>query len=182
HTVCNAKLDLVVVVDTVPVVRRGFSFIRRFLLQLVDSFTISVQNVRLGLVVSSNRPQVKLTLGQYNSRKRIKRILGLLQPFGTARRTGMALKLALRRIFAAGKGKKTLILVTAGRSSDRVLGPIQRLVAKGVDVFSVGVGPAAVLSEILTTAKDPQHAYKISFKGLATIVKRIADKVCAGLL
>ena len=93
----------------------------------------------------------------------------------------MALKLALTRIFATSKRKKTLILVTAGRSSDRVLGPIQRLVAKGVDVFCVGVGPAAVLSEILTTSKDPQHAYKISFRGLATIVKRITDKVCAGL-
>ena len=139
HTVCNAKLDLVLVVDTVPVVRRGFSFIRRFLLQLVDSFTISAQHVRLALVVNSNRPQVKLTLGQYNSRNKIKRILGLLQPFGTARRTGMALKLALRRIFAASKGKKTLILVTSGRSSDRYFLSGNILMCYSTNCFSVRV-------------------------------------------
>lgn len=179
HAVCNAKLDLVFVVDTA--VKRGFSFVRKFFLQLVDSFTISSQNVRVGLVVNSNRPQVKFSVGQYNSPKKIKHVLQLLQPLGNTRRTRVALMLALKRLFAASKRKKTLIFVTAGKSADPVLKPVQKLVAKGVDVFSVGVGPGAVLSEVLIIAKDPQHAYKAGFNGLASLVKRITDKVCAGI-
>ena len=181
HAVCNAKLDVAFVIDTAAGVQRGFSFIKKFFLQLVDSFTISSQQVRIGLVVNSDRPQVKFSFGQYNSPNKIKRVLQLLQPLGSTRRTGIALMVALKRLFAASKRKKTLVFLTAGRSADPVLKPVQKLVAKGVDVFSVGVGPSAVLSEILTVAKDPQHAYKTGFRGLATILKRITDKICAGV-
>ena len=174
-------MDLAFVIDTVRDIRRGFSYVRQFFLQLVDSFSISSNKVRVGLVVNSERPKVKFSFGQFNSPKNIKRVLRLLQPLGKIRRTGKALKLALKSLFSVSKGKKALVLLTAGKSSDQVLKPVQKLVAKGVNVFSVGVGPRTILSEILTIAKDPQHTYKTGFSGLRTIVKRIADKACAGM-
>lgn len=174
-------MDLAFIIDTVADIRRGFSYIRQFFLHLVDYFTISSNKVRVGLVVNSDRPQVKFSFGQFNSPKKIKHVLRLFQPLGKTRRTGRALMLALKSLFPASKGKKTLVLLTAGKSSDSVLKPVQKLVAKGVNVFSVGVGPRAVLSEILTIAKDPQHTYKTGFSSLGTIVKRIADKACAGV-
>ena len=88
--------------------------------------------------------------------------------------------LALKQLFSASKRKKTVILLTTGTSSDKVLKPVQRLVDKGVDIFCIGVGAGVVRSEILTMAKDPQHAYITGFSGLANIVKRIAKKACGG--
>lgn len=181
NAVCNAKLDLAFIIDAAADVQRGFSYIRKFFLQLVDSFTISNQNVRVGLVVNSHRPQVKFSFGQFNSPNKIKRVLRLLQPLGKTRRTGMALMLAVKRLFPASKGKKTLIFLTAGKSSDPILKAVQKLVARGVDVFSVGVGPGSILSEVLTVGKDPQHAYKTEYSGLGSLVKRITDKACAGV-
>lgn len=173
-------MDIAFVIDTSSSVRNKFNSVKKFFLQLVDSFTISSQYVRVGLVVNSIRPQVKISFGQYNSPNQIKRIIQLLQPVGGAPKTGKALKLAFKRLFNASKGKKTLIFLTAGKSSDPVLGPVQQLVAMGVDIFSVGVGPAASRSEVLTVAKDPQHAYETNVRGLGTIAKRVKDKACAG--
>lgn len=175
-------MDIGFLVDTAGGIKKVFHYIKKFLLELVDSFTISSQNVRVGLITNSNRPAVKISFGQFNSPKQIKRVIRFLQPVGGGRLSGKALNLALKRLFVASKGKKTLIFLTAGKSSDPVLGPVQQLVAMGVNIFSVGVGPGASLSEILTVAKDPQHSYKTSFRGLGTIVKRIKDKACAGLL
>ena len=175
-------MDIGFVIDTSSGVRNKFNSVKKFFLQLVDSFTISSQYVRVGLVVNSNRPQVKISFGQYNSPNQIKRVIRLLQPVGGAPKTGKALKLALKRLFNASKGKKTLIFLTTGKSSDPVLGPVQQLVAMGVDIFSVGVGPGASRSEVLTVAKDPQHAYETNVRGLGTIVKRVKDKACAGTL
>lgn len=181
YTVCKAKMDIAFVIDTAGGVKRKFNSIKKFFLELVDSFTISSQYVRVGLVVNSYRPEVKFSFGQYNSPRQIKRVIQLLQPVGGARRTGQALNLALKRLFVASKGKKTLIFLTAGESSDKVLGPVQQLAAMGVDIFSIGVRPGASRSEVLTIAKDPQHAYETNFRGLGTIVKRVKDKACAGV-
>ena len=117
---CNTKLDLAFLIDTAADIRRGFSYIRKFFLQLVDSFTISSDKVRIGLVINPNRPQVKFSFGQYNNPRKIKRVIRLLRPFSKTRRTGRALKLALKQLFAASKRKKTLIFLTAGKSSDPV--------------------------------------------------------------
>lgn len=180
YSVCDAKLDLAFVIDAVYDVQKGFPFITRFFFQLVDSFTISSSQVRVALITNSERPRVVFSFGQYNSPRKIKHILRLLQPLGEVRHTGETLMLALKQLFPASKRKKTVILLTAGKSSDKVLKPVQRLVAKGVDIFSIGVGADAVRSEILTMAKDPQHAYITVFSGLASIVKRIAKKACGG--
>lgn len=175
-------MDIAFVIDTGSGVKKILNGIKKFFLELVDSFTISSQNVRVGLIENSYRPQVKFSFGQYNSPSQIKRVVQLLQPVGGARQTGKALKLALKRLFIASKGKKTLIVLTAGKSSDPVLGPVQQLAAMGVDIFSVGVRPGASRSEVLTMAKDPQHAYETNFRGLGTIVKRVKDKACAGVV
>ena len=181
YTVCKAKVDIAFVVDIADGVQRKFNSIKEFFLELVDSFTISSQDVRVGLILNSYRPKVKLSFGQYNSPKKIKTVIQLLQPVGGARKTGEALKLALKRLFVASKGKKTLIFLTAGKSSDKVLGPVQQLVAMGVNIFSIGVMPSASRSEVLTIAKNPQHAYETNFRSLGTIVKRVKDKACAGV-
>lgn len=181
YTVCKAKVDIAFVVDIADGVQRKFNSIKEFFLELVDSFTISSQDVRVGLILNSYRPKVKLSFGQYNSPKKIKTVIQLLQPVGGARKTGEALKLALKRLFVASKGKKTLIFLTAGKSSDKVLGPVQQLVAMGVNIFSIGVMPGASRSEVLTIAKNPQHAYETNFRSLGTIVKRVKDKACAGV-
>lgn len=181
YTVCKAKVDIAFVIDIAGGVKRNFNSIKKFFLELVDSFTISSQDVRIGLVVNSYSPGVKLSFGQYNSPRKIKSVIQLLQPVGGARKTGKALELALKRLFIASKGKKTLILLTVGKSLDKVLGPVQQLVAMGVNIFSIGVMPGAIRSEVLTIAKDPQHAYETNFRSLGTIVKRVKDKACAGM-
>ena len=177
---CKAKVDIAFVIDVASDVT-SFNSIKKFFLALVDSFTISSQDVRIGLVVNSLNPGVKLSFGQYNSPRKIKSVIQLLQPVGSARNTGRALEIARKRLFTASKGKKTLIFLTAGKSSDKVLGPVQQLVAMGVNIFSIGVTPGASRSEVLTIAKDPQHAYETSFESLGTIVKRVKDKACAGV-
>lgn len=174
-------MDIAFVMDTAGGLKKVFHYTKKFILQLVDSFIVSSQYVRVGLITNSYRPAVKLNFGQFNKPTQIKRVIRLLQPDGGARLSGKALKLALKRLFPASKGKKTLVFLTAGKSSDRVLGPVQQLVAMRVNIFSIGVGPNADLSEILTVAKDPQHSYKTNFRSLGTIVKRIKDKACAGL-
>lgn len=181
YTVCKAKVDIAFVIDIAGGVKRNFNSIKKFFLELVDSFTISSQDVRIGLVVNSYSPGVKLSFGQYNSPRKIKSVIQLLQPVGGARKTGKALKLALKRLFIASKGKKTLILLTVGKSLDKVLGPVQQLVTMGVNIFSIGVMPGAIRSEVLTIAKDPQHAYETNFRSLRTIVKRVKVKACAGM-
>lgn len=177
---CKAKVDIAFVID-VASDAKSLNSIKKFFLALVDSFTISSQDVRIGLVVNSPSPGVKLSFGQYNSPRKIKSVIQLLQGDSRGRNTGKALDIARKRLFTASKGKKTLIFLTVGKSSDKVLGPVQQLVAMGVNIFSIGVTPGASRSEVLTIAKDPQHAYETNLDGLGTIVKRVKDKACAGV-
>ena len=167
-------------IDTAASNRKGFYYITTFFSQLMDSFTFSSDKVRLCLITNSGNPRVKFSLGQYNNPNKMKHVLRVLQPIGKVRRTGAALALALRQLFSVSKRKKTVILLTAGKSSDAVLQPVQNLVSRGVDIFSIGVKPGAVLSEVLTTAKDPQHAYNTGYSGLGALVQRIAKKACTG--
>ena len=94
------------------------------------------------------------------------------------------MKFAKQRLFQNSPKfrKKAAIVLVDGPSADKVLKPIQRLVALKVVVTAVGVGSAVKRAkhQLLTVAKDPQHLYLTNMNDLDSLVSRISKKTCHG--
>lgn len=79
-TVCRARLDLGILVDGSGSVGAG-NFIRckKFIKNLVSSFTISPHYTRVGIVVYSNRPIPKFRFSQYRNKHSLIRAIGSIR-------------------------------------------------------------------------------------------------------
>lgn len=69
-------------------------------------------------------------------------------------------------------------MLTDGISQDRVARQASLMRAKGVEVFTVGIGRALKRRQLLQIATDRNHVSVVSFRGLATLSKAIRSKIC----
>ena len=119
-------MDIAFVVDASSSVgRKNFRRVKRFLRRLVSTFTISPRLVKVGVIVYSSYPRVMIRLGREPTLSRLRMAIGLLPYTRGGTRTGLALQLAKNRLFSGSSRKKTLLVLTDGRSGDDVLKPIQ---------------------------------------------------------
>ena len=100
---------------------------------------------------------------------------------------GRALDLARTELYgrSARPGiPNMLIVVTDGKSFDRISEPAQRLRDFGVTIFAVGIGRAYDIAQLRDMATDPdsQHVYKVDFNNMNSIVQSIKDRACMGKL
>ena len=76
---------------------------------------------------------------------------------------------------------KILIILTDGKSQDKVSVPSKSLRDEGVHIISVGVGNA-VYSELADMASEPdkENIYKATFDSLSNIFGTLQETVCKG--
>lgn len=111
---------------------------------------------------------------------------GLNQPIyypRTGARTGRALNYAYRRLFARSRrsrSNKVLVVVTDGRSLDDVHSISKKLRARGIRIFSVGVGRYFNARELDSMATDPDktHVFTSDFKQLQYITNDLKKAIC----
>lgn len=184
--VCLAKIDMTFLIDgsgSIEAYGKGnFKRCLDFVKRMVVSFKISQRLTRVGVVLFSHRPRLIFSFSTYTiARDILKAIDRIRYPRGGTK-TGMAMYYAQRTLFRRKHRhrKQVMIVMTDGRSQDRVSGAARALKKQGVVLFAVGIGKRYNINQLIHIASSRRHVFTAGFRNLPSIVRIIKTKACAG--
>lgn len=158
------------IVDSSESVRKdGFVKIQDFIANVVKQFTIGPTTTRIGLVLYSEEPELKVTIDRDLTREQIIDEIMALRYIGEGTYTGKAISLATQEAFAnAREGvRKVAIVITDGQTDLRDFPTLQLAVeeAREHDIYTHAVGVFnsshakinKFLNELKLIATDPDR-------------------------
>ncbi|KAM9403732.1 collagen alpha-3(VI) chain-like [Salvelinus alpinus] len=189
-TVCKeeAVADIVFLVDgSWSIGSENFKQIRQFLYTLVNSFDVSPDHVRIGLVQYSNTPRTEFLLNTFQDKQDILQYINNLRYMGGETNTGLGLDFLLNELFVDRAGSRVnenvpqiAVVITDGESMDNVGLHALKLKKQGVTLYAIGIKEADEdqLKEIATTPHN-QHVYSVSdFAALQGISQSLIQVLC----
>ena len=185
-TVCQAKLDMAFVIDgsgSIEAYGKGnFKRCLNFVKRLVVSFKISRRFTRVGVVLFSYRPRLVFRFSTYRRKRDILRAIDKIRYPRGGTKTGLAMSYTQRVLFRSRRGsrKPVMIVMTDGRSQDRVSGAARALKRQRVEIFAIGIGKRYNIKQLNQIASSKRHVYTAGFRNLPSIVRVIKTKACAG--
>uniref|UniRef100_A0A8C9XFS7 VWFA domain-containing protein n=1 Tax=Sander lucioperca TaxID=283035 RepID=A0A8C9XFS7_SANLU len=193
HVLCNStkpvcekqQADLVFLLDQSGSINtQDYDIMKKFTTDLVNSFKVSKDLVRVGLAQFSSEFQDEFYLNKFDSEEAVtKHILDMVQ-LGGGTLIGKALD-HIRDYFEASKGgrrsagiSQNLVLITDGESQDDVEDAADRLRAMGVEVFVIGIGDVHDL-QLLQITGTPERLFTVrNFGSLENIKQKVVDTIC----
>lgn len=179
------KADLVFLIDqSGSIGPQDYVTMKKFTTELINSFKVSEDLVRVGLAQFSSTFQNEFYLNQmYTEQAVTKHILDMHQS-GGGTSIGLALD-SIREYFEASRGgrrssgiSQNLVLITDGESQDDVEDAADRLRALGVEVFAIGIGDVHDL-ELLQITGTPKRLFTVeNFGSLEKIKLKVVDTIC----
>lgn len=189
-SVCTqeAVADLVFMVDgSWSIGTENFDQIRQFLYTLVDSFDVSPDHVRVGLVQYSSSPRTEFKLNTFQSKKGILEYIKRLPYRGGGTNTGQGLDFMLNNHFVNPSGSRVeqkvpqiAVVITDGKSQDEVAHHAERLRSRGIILYAIGIKDADE-NELKQIANRPhsQYVHSVSdFSALQGISQNIVQTLC----
>ena len=183
---CNAKLELVFLVDGSGSIegygRGNFKRCLNFVKQVGRAFTISPDKTRMAVILFSSRAKTIFSLDTYSDFGSVARAVSSIRYPRRGTYLGKALRLAQNDVLRkARKGvPKVLIVMTDGRSADKVEAHAQRLKATGVTIFAFGIGKRYNRRQLMRMATDRKHMITRDFRAMSRAIKPLAQDVCSG--
>ncbi|XP_034057186.1 collagen alpha-6(VI) chain isoform X2 [Gymnodraco acuticeps] len=186
NQVCEKKqADLVFLLDqSGSINHEDYTIMKKFTTDLVNSFKVSENRVRVGLAQFSSEFQDEFDLNKFYSQEVMnKHILSMTQR-GGGTNIGLALD-SIRGYFEASRGSRrsdgisqNLVLITDGESQDDVEDAADRLRALGIEVFAIGIGNVHDL-ELLQITGTPERLFTVNnFGSLDKIKQKVVETIC----
>uniref|UniRef100_A0A3Q2UP15 Collagen type VI alpha 6 chain n=1 Tax=Fundulus heteroclitus TaxID=8078 RepID=A0A3Q2UP15_FUNHE len=179
------EADLVFLVDQSGSINTNdYSIMKNFTIELVKSFQVSKDLVRVGLAQFSSSFKNEFYLNRFHQEKDISSHISSMIQEGGGTNIGAALE-SIREYFEASHGSRrssgisqNLVLITDGDSQDDVEDPADALRALGIEIFAIGIGDVHKL-ELLQITKDPRKLFTVeNFGSLDAIKKKVVDTIC----
>ncbi|XP_073329974.1 collagen alpha-3(VI) chain-like [Pagrus major] len=177
--------DVVFLLDGSDGTRRGFPAMRDFVQKAVEKLSVDDNKDRVSVVQYSRDPAVQFYLNTYTTKANIlDTVRGLRHKGGSPLNTGEALQYLRDNVFTASAGSRRLegvpqilILLTGGRSYDRVDAPASALKQMGVLMFAVGTR-GSDLRELQKISHDSRNAISVpEFTDLARVQEQLQSSV-----
>lgn len=166
---------------------QNFEQIRQFLYTLVNSFDVSPDHVRIGLVQYSTTPRTEFLLNTHQNKESILEYISKLPYMGGGTQTGQGLDFMLNQHFVEAAGSRAAqnvpqiaVVITDGKSQDDVESHAQDLKRKGIVLYAIGIKEADE-EQLREIANEPhsQHVYSVSdFAALQGISQSIVQTLC----
>ncbi|KAM6910514.1 collagen alpha-6(VI) chain-like [Xenentodon cancila] len=165
----------------------NFQLKRNFLESLVSSLDVGLNRVRVAIVTYSTTPTAQL---YFNSVKYKADILNFIKtlPYGkVGTKTGAALNFTLEELIKKGSRKgvlKVAIVITDGKSDDRVSEAAIALRRADVTVYAVGIKDAN-RTELEEIASDPpsRHVFNVDdFSLLKPLKENLQKSMCTVII
>ncbi|KAI9521245.1 hypothetical protein NQZ68_007559 [Dissostichus eleginoides] len=181
--VCEKQqADLVFLLDqSGSINQEDYTIMKKFTTDLVNSFKVSENLVRVGLAQFSSVFQGEFHLNKFYSQEVVnKHILSMTQS-GGGTNIGRALD-SIRGYFEASRGSRrsagisqNLVLITDGESHDDVEEAADHLRALGIEVFAIGIGNVHDL-ELLQITGAAERLFTVNnFGSLDKIKQRVSQ-------
>ncbi|XP_058040951.1 collagen alpha-3(VI) chain isoform X5 [Ahaetulla prasina] len=172
------KRDIVFLLDgSVNVGNTNFPYVRDFLVNLVNSLDVGIDDVRIGLVQFSENPKTEFFLNSFLTKADVlSRLRQLRLQGGSILNSGAALDFVRSNHFTEAGGSRkdanvpqVLVFLAAGPSADAFQDAANALARARVLTFCVGVRNAKV-AELQQIAFNPQIVYfKDEFSSLPAL-------------
>ena len=152
-----------------------------FIKSIVVTVPISRTQTRVGAVLFSTKTIPLFRFGQLNTVTHVTQAIDTIRYPRGSTYIGRALAFTRKYLFSRrgrSNARSILVLLTDGISKDSVTREASLLKASGVEVFAIGIGRALRTSQLFQIAKDRQHVFTASFRGLAALSKTMRSKIC----
>ncbi|XP_061443604.1 collagen alpha-6(VI) chain-like [Rhineura floridana] len=179
------EADVVFLIDgSGSISARNFSAMKTFMKEIVDSFIIAQDKVRIGVAQYSKDPQKEFYLNEFETDIAIKGKIDNIVQLKTSTFTGEGLRFVKSFFEPVNGGRKnkdvlqSLIVITDGQSNDTVDEAAIALRKDGIQVFAIGIGMRNSF-ELLRIAGDACRVYVVeNFEVLQTIERKIVKEIC----
>lgn len=157
---------------------------KKFIIEFLHTFRIGPQHVRIGVVKFADSPNLEFDLQAYSDVKSLEDAILNIKQIGGGTETGKALEFMSPQFDQAlttrgHKVKEYLVVITDGKSSDKVKAPADKLRLQDVVVYAIGVKDADE-NELLEISGDPQRTFFVNnFDALRPIKDDIITDICS---
>ena len=186
-------MDLFFVLDeSGSVGSNNYQLMKNFVNDLIDSFPIGQNNVRVGLMAFSSGFTIHFTLGEYNNASSLKQAVTNILYRGGETNTAGALQATRQYAFTEANGgrsipglPKVVVVITDGRSNSfsATMTAATELHNEGIFVFAIGIA-GANMNELNVIATRSSYAVLIdSFDSqlLQALQVDVSEAVCKGI-
>lgn len=183
------KADLVFLIDqSGSIGSNDYVTMKKFMTELVSSFKVSEDLVRVGVAQFSNVPQKEFYLNQFYSEAEINQHILAMRQLGGGTNIGQALDF-ISGYFQAAQGSRigtgvsqNLVLITDGDSQDEVDEAAARLRLMGLEIFAIGIGDVHDL-ELLQITGSAERLFTVQdFGSLSNIKQKVVNTICQSRL
>ncbi|XP_041820381.1 collagen alpha-1(VII) chain [Chelmon rostratus] len=182
------QADIVFLVDeSWSVGQTSFSSVKDFISAIISSFKDSVmgtEGVRFGVTVFGDVPRMRIALTDYSSLEEVLRAIRDLPYEGGSRRIGDALQFLVDPVFSPvisrDHAPKIAVMITNGRSDDRVDAAAKAVADNGISLFAVGVRGADE-SELMRIVSEPREEHLLlgpDYSLLEAVLPKLSRRVC----
>ncbi|XP_063735127.1 collagen alpha-6(VI) chain-like [Eleginops maclovinus] len=184
--VCEKQqADLVFLLDHSGSIHpEDYTIMKNFTTDLVNSFKVSENLVRVGLAQFSSEFQDGFYLNQFYSQEVVNKHILSMSHKGGDTEIGRALD-SIMGYFEASRGSRrsagisqNLVLITPGESQDDVEDAADRLRALGIEMFAIGIGDVHELVLLQITGTLERLFTVNNFNSLDKIKQRVVETIC----
>lgn len=184
-SITGAERDVAFLIDGTDSVRQDFSYIRDFIIKVIEPLDVGDDRVRVAVVQHSERPTPNFYLNTYKTKDEVIRAVnGMQLSGGRSLNTGSALRFMKDTILSESYGSRAaqgvpqfLIILAGGRSRDNVKEPAGELKTGGVIPFGVGVKDADP-RQIEAISHNPSFAFTVrEFSELGSVPQKLNSYV-----
>lgn len=153
-----------------------------FMKEVVGKSTVGQNEVHVGVMQYSTLQQLEFPLNRFYTKNEMIEAIDNLRQIGGGTHTGEAIE-QVSQYFDIERGgrpneKRRLVVITDGESQDQVKSPAQRLRAKGVMVYAIGVEDANS-EELLDISGSPDRMFVgRDFDALKELETRLSLEIC----
>ncbi|KAL3980101.1 hypothetical protein ACER0C_016174 [Sarotherodon galilaeus] len=170
--------------DSGSIQNADFYDMQKFIIEFLHTFRIGPDHVRMGLVKYSDSPSLQFDLTQHSDAKTMEKAVEEIRHEGGGTNTGKALSsmkghFQIAKTSRGYKVSEYLIVITDGKSQDKVQIPAEELRVQGVIIYAIGVN-ASNDNELNEIAGDPKRKFFVkNFDALKTIKNDIIREICS---
>merc|ERR1719397_242426 len=180
--VVSKHLDLAFVVDgSGSIQQNGFDLSRQFVSEVLDRFTVSSSDTRIGIVQFSSSAQAEVTFSGGESAAFVHNALDSMNWMNGGTQTSNGILYTKDNLFinARPDAAKVMIVLTDGASGDNSQVGANLARAEGITMMSVGVGSGIQFNELQSIADKPEYVFTMnSFDELVAAVGSFSWEVC----
>lgn len=190
--------DLVLVLDSSGSINENqgdnWNTVKLAIKDLMDSFPIGQDRVRVGIVTYSNNAKTIQFLNETTTLADLNSRVDGLEYRGGKTNTPRGLQVAVNEVFQVGAGRRNhvkdvLLLLTDGKTSPEYANDLPAAISAlrnmpELQVFGLGVGNSVELSDLQDIASDPDTRYVhtfATFANLAAELRLAVSGVCSGV-